>query len=186
MTKIIDGIYNTIIKKNNKWVYQFKKYKYFKILGNEIPANQEILIPTQLTNKPWNFDENNKMSQYQLESIFLNYLKINNLLKNGYFSTNKNLQKLFDIKPGKYKIKYLSNFIIKLYNLNLNLNYIIFSIENLQKINTLYRKDIYDEVYELIKYSYKISDKINNNSIIDLWKINVMPYLISLLILNIL
>tara|TARA_B100000424_G_C22890816_1_gene473870 strand:- start:200 stop:757 length:558 start_codon:yes stop_codon:yes gene_type:complete len=185
MTSKIDFINKIIINKNKSWVYEFKKNIFFKILGNDIFIKQKLRVPPQLTNKPWNFNENDNMSQHELESKLLNYIKSNNLLNNGFFKTNAHLEKLFDIKPSQYEIKYLSNFIGKIYNQNLNLKYINFSFKNLDKINTLYKKEIYNEILELIKCSYKISEKINNSAIIDIWKVNIIPYIISLLILKI-
>lgn len=185
MTKIIDKIYEVINKKNKEWTYKFKKNIFFKILGNDIFVSQKLQVPAQLTNSPWNFDENENISQHELECILLHYIKSNNLLSNGYFKTNIHLEKLFDIKSNKYEIEYLPNFIGKICNQNLNLKYVNFSIKNLEKVNTLYKKEIFNEVLELISYSYNISKKINNSALIDIWKVNIMSYLIPLIILKI-
>ena len=111
MTEKLDIINEIIIKKNKEWVYKFKKNIFFKILGNDIFTSHKLPVPPQLTNKPWNFNENENISQYEIESILLHYIKSINLLDNGYFKTNTHLEKLFDIKSNKYEIKYLSNFI---------------------------------------------------------------------------
>ena len=41
---------------------------------NEIYHKINNILPAQLTNNPWNFDENDNISQYDLESVILNYL----------------------------------------------------------------------------------------------------------------
>ena len=182
MSKNLDVIYSRIINKNKNWIYKYRQNILFKVLGNEIYHKINNILPAQLTNKPWNFDENDNISQYDLESVILNYLYTKNLIiENNTFSPDNNLMKLFEIKQKHYEIKYLTDLVTKLYEKNLKLNYLNFSFKNINKINTLYKKEIINEIYYLTKISYKISFNLNNNSIIDIWKLNVLPYLFNLI-----